>query len=186
MGFGVPSSRGLATASREAKSVYEEAPTRRWTEDINGEKAPHQCIDTGSIPVLRSSFTAGQSMNPRPITRLRAKYGLSSFFRADANCRSSHEHHHHSRTFRCLPGAAPADLGWMALSDVRGVLRAAQFRRLRYCQRTLSGCALPSRRHLRPRASVNVNSTGWIRHCAEILRATCEAPCLATVRRGAE
>jgi hypothetical protein len=45
-GVGVPSSRSLATATREARSLYGNEPTRRWTEDTNCEEAHHnQCID---------------------------------------------------------------------------------------------------------------------------------------------
>jgi hypothetical protein len=43
-GVGVRSSRSLATTSREARSLYGNEPTRRWTEDITREGVPRQCI----------------------------------------------------------------------------------------------------------------------------------------------
>jgi hypothetical protein len=61
-GVGVPSSRSLATASREAKSLYGNEPTRRWIEDIDREEADHTSALTGSIPVPRTTVHAGKSL----------------------------------------------------------------------------------------------------------------------------
>src|SRR5271166_791313 len=51
-GVGVPSSRSLATASREARSLYGNEPTLRWTEDINREEAHHTSALTWFNPSI--------------------------------------------------------------------------------------------------------------------------------------